>query len=314
MSFLSPGRLVLLLVVVGLLAAYVIVQRQRKPYALRFTNVELLATVAPRRASWRRHLAAAASLLALTLLVVAFARPVRVVQVPRETATVMLAVDVSRSMQSDDVEPTRLRAAQRSVEAFVDTLPRRFQLGLVLFSGSVEVAVPPTHDRALVRNAVGAIELQPSTAIGEAIFSSLKAIKSVRVPGGKPPPARIVLLSDGSTNAGRPNTDAVDAATRAGVAVSTIAFGTDEGTVVIDGAAEPVPVNRDALREIADGTGGHYSEAVTEAGLRETYEDIGTRLATRDAHRQITMWFVGAAILFAFVAAAGSLLWTSRLP
>ena len=120
MSFLSPSRLLLLLVVAGLLAAYVIVQRQRKPYAVRFTNVDLLASVAPRHASWRRHLAAGASLLALSLLVLAFARPVHSVGVPRETATVMLAVDVSRSMRADDVAPTRLRAAQRSVETFVE--------------------------------------------------------------------------------------------------------------------------------------------------------------------------------------------------
>ena len=314
MSFLSPSRLLLLVVVAALLAAYVIVQRQRKPYALRFTNVELLASVAPRRASWRRHLAAAASLLALALVVIAFARPATTVSVPRETATVMLAVDISRSMRADDVKPTRLRAAQRSVQTFVDKLPRRFRLGLVLFSGTVEVAVMPTYSRDLVRQAVRNIQLQPSTAIGEAIFASLKAIKSVHEPDGRPPPARIVLLSDGATNAGRPNDQAIDAARQAGVAVSTIAFGTEEGTVVLDGVQEAVPVDRDALRAIAQGTGGRYAEAVTQEGLRQTYQDIGSRLASRDANRQITMWFVGAAILAAFAAGAMSLVWTSRLP
>jgi Ca-activated chloride channel family protein len=123
-----------------------------------------------------------------------------------------------------------------------------------------------------------------------------------------------VLLSDGSTNAGRPNDEAIDAAREAKVAVSTIAFGTDEGTVVLDGVQEAVPVNREALQDIAEGTGGRYSEAVTEEGLRETYEDIGTSIATRDAYRQVTMWFVGAAILAAFAAGAMSLVWTSRLP
>ena len=122
----------------------------------------------------------------------------------------------------------------------------------MLFSGTVEVAVPPTHERERVREAVKNIELQPSTAIGEAIFSSLKAIKSIPGAGKDAPPARIVLLSDGSTNAGRPNEDAVDAAKQASVPVSTIAFGTDDGTVVLDGVQEAVPVNRDALRDIAD--------------------------------------------------------------
>jgi Ca-activated chloride channel homolog len=313
-SFLSPLRLWLLLLVVALLAAYVVVQRQRRPYAVRFTNVDLLASVAPRHPSWRRHLAAAASLLALSLLVVAFARPARSIDVPRETATVMLAVDVSNSMQATDVDPSRLRAAQRSVETFVDAFPRRFRLGLVLFAGSVEVAVPPTHARERVRQAVKNIELQPSTAIGEAIFSSLKAIKSVPLDGSGAPPARIVLLSDGSTNAGRPNEDAVEAAVRADTPVSTIAFGTDSGTIVLDGQSEAVPVNREALRQIASGTGGQYASAVTEAGLRKTYESIGSRIATRSQARPVTMWFVGAAILFGFAAAAGSLVWTSRLP
>jgi Ca-activated chloride channel homolog len=312
--FLSQERLLLLVLVVALLVGYVVVQRQRRPYAVRFTNVDLLASVVPRHPSWRRHLAAGASLLALTLLVLAFARPARTVQVPRETATVMLAVDVSRSMKATDVDPTRLRAAQRSVETFVKTLPRRFRLGLVLFAGSVEVAVPPTHARARVSEAVKNITLQASTAIGEAIFSSLSAIKATPSDGGKSPPARIVLLSDGSTNAGRPNEQAVAAARKADVQVSTIAFGTDTGTIVLDGVSEAVPVNREALRAIAQDTGGRYAEAVTEQGLRQTYEDIDSRLASKPESRPITMWFVGAAILFAFAAAAGSLLWTSRLP
>ena len=314
LAFLEANRLWLMLLVVALLVGYVLVQRQRKPYAVRFTNVDLLASVAPRRPGWRRHLAAGASLLALTLLVLAFAKPARTVEVPRETATVMLALDVSNSMKATDVEPTRLRAAQRAVNTFVETLPRRFRLGLVLFAGSVQVAVPPTHERSRVRTAVENIELQPATAIGEAIFASLSAIRSAPSEGGITPPARIVLLSDGDTNAGRPNALGVEAATRARVPVSTIAFGTDDGTILLDGEQSAVPVNRDALREIAAATDGSYSEAVTERGLRRTYENIGSQLATRSQFRQVTMWFVGAGMVFAFAAAAGSLVWTSRLP
>ena len=161
MSFLAANRLWLLLLVVALLVAYILVQRQRRPYAVRFTNVDLLASVAPKHPGWRRHLAAACSLLALTILVMAFARPARSVEVPRETATVVLALDVSNSMKATDVAPNRFRAAQRAVATFVDTLPRRFRLGFITFANSVQVAVPPTHQRERVRNALGQHRARP---------------------------------------------------------------------------------------------------------------------------------------------------------
>ena len=314
MSFLAGSRLLLLLFVLGLALAYVLVQRQRRQYAVRFTNVDLLASVAPSRPGWRRHLAAACLLVALVLIVMAFARPARAVQVPRETATVMLAVDVSQSMRATDVEPTRIRAAQRAVRAFVDSLPRRFRLGLVAFAGNAQVLVPPTHQRDLVRGAVANLQLQQQTAIGEAMFASIDAIENSPLDKGQRPPARIVLLSDGATNAGRPNAEAVDAAKKKGVRVSTIAFGTDAGTVVVQDEVVPVPADRDALRKIADDTGGRFASAATESDLRKTYEDLGSRLAEVTRKREVTPWFIGAALLFAFAAAGTSLVWTSRLP
>jgi Ca-activated chloride channel homolog len=314
MSFLAGYRLWLLLLVVALGVAYVVIQRQRRQYAVRFTNVDLLASVAPRRPGWRRHLAAACLLLALTLIVAAFARPARAIAVPRETATVMLAIDVSQSMRATDVEPTRLKAAQRAVRAFVDSLPSRFRLGLVAFAGNAQVLVPPTHQRALVRQAVANLQLQQQTAIGEAIFASIGAIENSPLDKGRRPPARIVLLSDGATNAGRPNAEAAAAAKKKGVRVSTIAFGTDSGTVVVQDEVVPVPADRDALRRIADETGGRFATAATEHDLRETYADLGSRLAEVTRKREVTVWFVGAALLFAFAAAGASLAWTSRLP
>src|SRR5262245_24464859 len=314
MSFLSPLRLVLLVLVAALLIGYLLVQRQRKQYAVRFTNVDLLASVAPKRPGWRRHLAAACSILALTLIVLSFARPTRAVQVPRETATVMLAVDVSQSMRATDVEPTRIRAAQKAVRAFVDSLPRSFRLGLVSFDGNAQVLVPPTHQRQLVRSAVTHLQLQQQTAIGEAIFASIDAIENSPLDKGKRPPARIVLLSDGATNAGRPNAEAATAAKKKGMRVSTIAFGTDSGTVRVQDEIVPVPADREALRRIADDTGGRFATAATEKDLRETYADLGSRLATVTRQKEVTVWFVGAALVFAFAAAGAALVWTSRLP
>jgi Ca-activated chloride channel family protein len=313
-SFLAANRLLLLLGVAAVVVAYVLVQRQRRQYAVRFTNVDLLASVAPKRPGWRRHLAAACSILALTLIVLSFARPTRAVQVPRETATVMLAIDVSQSMRATDVEPTRIRAAQKAVRAFVDSLPRRFRLGLVSFAGNAQVLVPPTHQRQLVRSAVANLQLQQQTAIGEGIFASIDAIENSPLDKGKRPPARVVLLSDGATNAGRPNAEAAAAAKKKGVRVSTIAFGTDLGTVVVQDEVVPVPADRDALRKIADETGGRFATAATEKDLRETYSDLGSRLATVTRQREVTVWFVGAALVFAFGAAGAALVWTSRLP
>jgi Ca-activated chloride channel family protein len=314
MSFLAGFRLWLLVVVALLAAAYVVVQRQRRHYAVRFTNVDLLASVAPKRPGWRRHVAATALLLALTLFVLAFARPARAVQVPQETATVMLAIDVSESMRATDVTPSRIQAAERAARAFVDTLPPRFRLGLVAFAGNAQVLVPPTHQRQLVKNAVRGLQLQQQTAIGEAIFASLQAIDNAPHDSGTRPPARIVLLSDGATNAGRPNSEAAAAAKRKNVPVSTIAFGTDHGTVTVQDQVVPVPADGDALRKIADSTGGRFAVAATEKDLRQTYQNLGSQLAHTTRKREVTIWYLGAGLVFAFAAAAGSLVWVSRLP
>jgi Ca-activated chloride channel homolog len=226
----------------------------------------------------------------------------------------MLAIDVSQSMRATDVQPTRIRAAQRAVRSFVDSLPKRFRLGLVAFAGNAQVLVPPTHQRQLVKSAVNNLQLQQQTAIGEAIFASIGAIENSPLDKGKRPPARIVLLSDGATNAGRPNAEAVAAAKKKGVRISTIAFGTDSGTVVVQDEVVPVPADRPALKKIADDTGGSFASAATENDLRKTYQDLGSRLAEVTKRREVTPWFVGAALLFAFVGAGASLVWTSRLP
>ena len=316
MKFLAGERLWLLPLVVALVAAYVAMQFRRRRDAVRFTNVELLASVAPRHPGWRRHLPAAAMVAALTLLVVGFARPTRAIKIPRERATVMLAIDVSASMQAVDVEPTRFAAAQAAAVAFTENLPARFQLGLLSFSGTATVLVPPTTDRAPVLQSLENLRLGPRTAIGEAIFAALDTVANVPdQPGTQArPPARIVLLSDGATTAGRPNSEAAEAAVEAAVPVSTIAFGTDAGSVVVDGRFIPVPVDRDALRDVADTTNGSYFEAASGEELRAVYDDIGSQIGFRTERREISTWFIGMALGLAFAAAAGSLLWSSRLP
>ncbi|CAA9280087.1 MAG: Aerotolerance protein BatA [uncultured Corynebacteriales bacterium] len=321
MSFLSPGRLWLLLAVAALVAVYLLAQRRRTAYAVRFTNLDLLDRIAPKRPGWRRHAPAGAFLLMLGLLVVGFAKPTAEVQVPRERATVMVAIDVSNSMQATDVAPNRLEAAQQAAGAFVDQLPERFNVGLVTFSGSAQVVVAPTQDHAAVRQAVRNLSLGPATAIGDAVFSSLQGISTVDeglaegdAAADGPAPARIVLMSDGSNTAGRSPAEAAQAARAAGVPVSTIAYGTDSGTITLGGSTQAVPVDEESLAELAEATGGEAYTAASGEELSEVYADIGSSVGTRAEEREVSGWFIGGGLLAAAVAAGLSLLWFSRLP
>jgi len=317
MTFQSPLWLFALLAVAALVALYVLLQLRRKAYAARFTNVALLGSIVPKRPGWRRHLAFGVVALGLAALVVSLAVPSAQVRVPRERATVMMALDVSLSMKATDIEPTRFQAMQKAATKFVDVLPGRINLGLVSFAGTASTLVTPTTDRPQVRAAIGNLHLAESTAIGEAIFTSLSAIEnyqsSLQGKGEKAPPARIVLLSDGYNTVGRADTQAIAAAKAAHVPVSTIAFGTDYGTLTLDGETVPVPVDRTTLKNIADETGGSYSEAATAQQLEQVYKNLGSQIGYATEPKDISPWFVRGGVLFALLGAALSLLWTNRL-
>lgn len=316
-GFLDPWRLLLLLAVVALGVVYLVVQRRRQAYALRFTNLDLLASVAPRRPGWRRHATAAVYLVALAGLVAAFARPTWDTQVPRERATVMMAIDTSLSMEATDVEPTRLLAAQEAAVSFLDKVPPTVNVGLVTFNAGAALRVPPTTDRQAVRDALGDLRLGERTAIGEAIFTSLDALATVPpAEDGSAVPAAIVVMSDGTTTSGRSDAEAAFAAAEQGVPVSTIAFGTDEGFIQIPGqfGVVPVPVDREALDAIATTTGGSFYEATTEGELRDVYATIGSSIGYTTVETEVTSWFVGIALVVLFVAGGLSLAWFSRLP
>jgi Ca-activated chloride channel family protein len=318
-TFLAPGWLWLLAGVAALLAVYVLLQLRRRAYAVRFANLELLGKLAPKRPGWRRHLAFAALLLALSSLTVGMAKPTKDTKVPRDRATVMMAIDVSLSMRAEDVTPNRLEAAQAAAKEFVSLLPPRINLGLVTFSGTASVAVAPTTDRASVLRAIDNVELAERTAIGEAVFSCLDAIKTfqAQLQGNDPSegnaPARIVLLSDGSNTWGRSPEQAIGAAKQASVPVSTIAFGTDTGYIDLEGQRVVVPVDHDKLRQIADGTGGSYYAAASAEELSNVYRDLGSQIGYTTERREVTTWFVGIGLLFAFAAAGVSLAWSNRL-
>ncbi|MEV5765540.1 VWA domain-containing protein [Micromonospora sp. NPDC052213] len=315
----SPARLWLLLGVLALAVGYLLAQRRRSRYAVRFTNLRLLDRVAPQRPTWRRHLPAGLFLAMLALLVVGFARPTAEVRVPRERATVMVAVDVSTSMLAGDVEPDRLSAAKESARRFVDSLPDEFNVGLVAFAGSAAVLVPPSTDREALHEGVerlveGATGVQ-GTAIGEAISTSLGAVKGFDSQAAKdPPPARIILLSDGANTSGMDPMEAAADAVTMKVPVHTISFGTPGGTVDRGGRPIQVPVDGQTLRAVAEETGGGFHEAHTSDELRAVYDDIGTSVGYRTERQDVSARFIGLGLVFAMGAAAGSMRWFSRLP
>lgn len=313
--FLQPWWLLALLPVLAVAGVYVWRQFRQRAYAVRFTNVDLLRTLAPKGLGWRRHAAAGAFLLSLVALGTAMARPSVDTEQPLERATVILAIDVSLSMEADDVAPTRIQAAQEAAKAFVGELPPTYNLGLVSFAKSANVLVSPSKDRASVIAAIDGLTLAEATATGEAVFTSLEAIRSVPSDGAAgAPPARIVLLSDGYRTSGRSVEDAAAAASAANVPVSTIAFGTDAGVVDIRGVISRVPVDRLSLEQMAETTKGYFYEAASVTELKQVYEDMGSSIGHRVEPREVTQWYAGVALLFGLLAAAMSLLWTSRLP
>lgn len=316
-SFLESNRLWLLVGVAALGVWYLIMQGRRRSYAVRFTNLALLDSVAPNRPGWRRHLPALLMLLALAGMVGAIAKPARNTRVPRERATIIVAIDTSLSMKATDVAPTRLRAAQAAAKQFVNLLPPRLNVGLVTFNGTAAVRVTPTQDRESLLAAIDNLRLSERTAIGEAIYASLDAIKAApAADDGSKVPARIVLMSDGETTTGRPDAQAAAAAKKAKVPISTIAFGTPDGTITLSGQEGPlsVAVNPAALAKIANATGGTAFTAATGDQLKQVYADIGSSVGYTTELKDISGTFVGGSLAVLFLAAILSQLWFSRLP
>jgi Ca-activated chloride channel family protein len=269
MNFLAPQLLLGLLLIPVAIAAYVWTQRRRSRYAVRFTNLELLANLAPKRPGWRRHLPPALYLAAIGGLLFALARPTMLVNVPREDATVILGIDVSGSMTAVDVSPTRLAAAKSAATAFLDQLPAGVRVGLVAFSSTPRTLVEPTADRQAVRTAIDALAAKGGTAMGDALNAMLDVAENVQkadgattpdtaatpaptagsslpAPSTTPTPAPSagtatsaplvagILLSDGANSTG--STDplaAADRAARLGVPIYTIALGTPTGQVQV---------------------------------------------------------------------------------
>ena len=317
LAFIAPERLFILLVIPLLVAAYIFAMRRKNRRGMRFTNTSMLDVVVPKQSQWRRHLAVALSLLSLITLTAAFARPKTQVDVPRERATVVLVIDASLSMQATDVQPTRLDAAKEAAIDFVTQLPDKYNVSVVSMAGSAAVLVPPTTAHNTVENAILSIRLQDSTAIGEGIAAALSALRQAPKDPNDPDavaPGAIVLLTDGKNTVGRAPLQAAGEARAAEVPIYTIAYGTENGYVELEGKREPVPVDHQAMEEIAQLTNGRYFAAATAEELKTVYENIGSSIGYEKADREVTSRFAGYGLALAVLAALGAISLGAKWP
>jgi Ca-activated chloride channel homolog len=343
-TFERPLLLLTLLLVPLAIALYVVAERRRMRYAVRFTNVDVLAGVVQGRI-WRQYVPLVLFLLALAALCVGMARPQHTTLVAKDRATVILVVDVSRSMEAKDVKPSRIGAATQAVRVFLDKVPDRLQIGLIAFAGDPAVAAPPTTDHSLVRDALRTLQWYPSfggTAIGDALAEAVRlgqeavgggngnlASVTTAPPTGTHGLVSILFLSDGAQTRGQLlPLEGADRAKEAGIPVYTVALGTPNGTLQFGfqrpsqgfpggfgmGRRVPVPPDPETLRAIANHTGGQFFEARDAKSLKSAYSQLGSRLGRKPGKTEVTYGFLITAALLLIGAGLLSAAWSPRLP
>jgi Ca-activated chloride channel family protein len=354
MRFERPLLLLSLVVLAGVVAlAWWLLRRRRMRYAVRFTNLEVLAAVAGGSA-WRRFVPPAIFLAALAALGIAAARPHVDRMVPRERAMVILVIDTSRSMDAEDVKPTRLAAAQEAMRRFVEKAPKQLRIGFVVFAGEAQVATPPTTDHALVGQAIDEIrefQIFRGTAIGDALAAAVELVQqslqdeqTIALRTASPPSedngglASILFLSDGAQTRGvlLPH-EGAEQARAARIPVYTVSLGTPEGQIrgrfgfgfgpgpgvppgtpggpgTGDEQIIPVPPDPETLRQISETTGGKFTEARTADVLEETYEKLGSSLGREPGESEVTFLVLAAAACLLLGAGVLSALWSPRFP
>jgi Ca-activated chloride channel homolog len=321
-SFASPYVLLLLLALPVCVGLYVGEQQRRGRAAEAFALTKMQPSVAPRRPRWRRHLPMLALLLAMIVLIAAAARPQRTIATPIEKASIMLATDVSGSMTATDVQPNRLVAAKQAARAFLDKVPARVNVGVMAFNQTPTVLASPSTDREEARAAIAKMKPSGGTASGEAIATAVTALrtspKSQSKADEQPPPAAIVLLSDGKSTSGRDAVTAARAASNAGIRIYSVALGTDSGTIQVPQRGggtqtQQVPPDPQALEQIAQASGGKSFTASTTDGLSEVYEKLGSQLAHKNKKKEITAEFAGGGLALLLLGGVMSLGWFGRL-
>lgn len=319
MSFASPWWLVGLVAVPLLVWAYAVHERMRRRSASAFGNPALFPNVIARSPGWRRHLPVAVLLLGLASMIVGVARPHATVHVPREEATVVIAIDVSKSMTATDIQPSRIVAAAHTVQSFLDTVPRKYRVALVAIGSRAVLAVPPTQDRALVETAFKNLQPGEGTALGDGVALTAHVVKAQRTSDGVVPPATLLVVSDGAQDGGQTSVDrAIQIARQAHLPVSTVLVGTANGTVeeTLTGgykAVIQVPAQPQTLQKLAQSTGGKFYEAANASQLKDVYEKLGSRLGTKKTSREMTDVVAGGSAVLLLLGASLSALWFGRV-
>ncbi len=345
MSYLSPHMLWLALVLPLQVAAYLWLLQRRKKTAVRLSHAGVVKQALDRTNGWRRHVPPLLLLSAFAVMVIALARPAAPVVLPAMQQTVVLAVDVSGSMQAPDVAPNRIRASQAAARRFVDVLPRDVRIGLVAYADTAYLVQTPTTKREDVRVAIDRLQLQGGTAIGEGIVVALAALfpdrdfefshlgMTRRIPAsrhaahgatgaapsppvspGSDPSAVIVLLTDGQNTMGPDPIAAAQIAASLGIKVYTVGFGTRDGEVTgPEGWSVRVQLDEDTLKQVAQVTRGQYFRASNGTELTKVYEGLQGRLVMERKQTEVTALFAGAAALLLIVGAGLSVLWFGRL-
>jgi Ca-activated chloride channel homolog len=314
-----PLALLALALVPLLVVLYVVWERRRTASAARFGSPGLIPNVIDRAPGRRRHLPLVLLLVAFAAMVVGVARPHATVSVRREEATIVLAVDVSRSMKAKDVEPTRLDAARAAAKSFLDEVPERYRVGVVSFATRAVVAVPPTEDRSLTEAALDSLKPGEGTAIGDAVALSARLGQRQRTSDGAAPPRSVLLISDGARDGGATAPQAAaQTAKQLKVPVYTVLLGTPNGVVeeTLTGGYRQiirVPPSPDTLREIAQISGGEFFTAIDVEELRRVYDELGSRLGTRKESREVGDYFAGGAAALLLAGGALSALWFRRI-
>jgi Ca-activated chloride channel family protein len=318
-SFQSPAYLLALLLVPASVAVYVLADRRRRAGAARFASPPLMPSVAPTGPGFRRHLPLAFYAVALTAVAFAMARPEATVAVAEERAAVVLTTDISGSMESRDVSPSRVTAVRRAALDFLASAPDELRVGAVAFNHSVRQVEPPRADREDTRSLIEGLSPSGGTATGEGLAAALGLISRPGSRDRERPPAAVILLSDGASTHGRDPVQVARQAARLRIPIYTVAFGTDAGTIEVerpDGTTvtRPVPPDREAMRRVATISGARTFSANAGDELATVYERLGSQVATREEQREVTAAFVGGAAAFLLLGGALSLRWFGRLP
>jgi Ca-activated chloride channel homolog len=318
MSFVHPVVLIALVAIPFLVKWYVGHQRRRAQAASAFVTPMLAPSVVPRRPRWRRHVPMLAFLLALTVLIVAAARPQRTLAKTVDSGSIMLANDTSGSMAATDVAPSRFQAAEHAADRFLANVPGSVRVGLLEFNTRVTLLQSPTTDHALVHSALAQLRITGGTAIGDALRTALHTLADEpRGPGGKRPPAAIVMLSDGASDVGSDPITAAQQAATEHIPVYTVELGTRNGTVTEKRGSQtvtvPVPPNPAQLAEIARIAHGQAFTVADAKRLDAVYERLGAELGHKKVRHDMTASFAGGGLVLLLIGAAASLVWFGRL-